>query len=253
MSDDSKKEQQMKNKNGRSTLVLSTQNLQDISDKSADSSKYIGYLATGTKIFEKNNFSWGIFHSKTTPPLSLERLKKIKDIKVYSYNHNTNRVFNGNQHTSVTNIGKVADKFDNVSGKLGNVGDIAEVAVAIREKDKTKLATKTSTMILSKASEHATLALAGKCTQTIAKRTVDPRKIAIAGATCLLATEWLKDHAIDAAGDKIGSTSTAQKAAQGVFDAIDIIDKQDQKAAERQKQEDLKKDPMSMWNVISSD
>ncbi|MEQ1324184.1 hypothetical protein [Acinetobacter soli] len=90
---------------------------------------------------------------------------------MYSHNPETNRVFQGNQHTGVTNIGKVADKVDKVGGMLGNVvGDAAEIVVAIKQKDEKALASKFSTMILSKGGETAGLAIAGKCTKFAVKK-----------------------------------------------------------------------------------
>ncbi|WP_288390002.1 hypothetical protein [uncultured Acinetobacter sp.] len=249
MADESKKDQQMKNQNGRSVLVISAEDIKEAASASQNASDWLGYLTTGTKVVEKNNFSWGILHSKNTPGFNIENLKKIK---MYSHNPETNRVFQGNQHTSVTNIGKVADKVDKVGGMLGNVGDAAEIVVAIKQKDEKALASKSSTMILSKGGETAGLAIAGKCTKFAVKK-LDPKRVAIAGTACYIAFNYGGKYAGAALGTTVGETSSVVEVAKSVIKAIDIMDAQDKAAEEKRKAIETKKDPMLEWHVISAD
>lgn len=76
MADESKKDQQMKNQNGRSVLVISAEDIKEAASASQATSDWLGYLTTATKVVEKNNFSWGILHSKNTPGFNIENLKK---------------------------------------------------------------------------------------------------------------------------------------------------------------------------------
>ena len=170
---------------------------------------------------------------------------------MYSHNPETNRVFQGNQHTSVTNIGKVGDKVDKVGGMLGNVGDAAEIVVAIKQKDEKALASKFSTMILSKGGETAGLAIAGKCTKFAVKKW-DPKRVAIAGTACYIAFNYGGKYAGAALGTTIGETSPVVEVAKSVIKAIDIMDAQDKAAEEKRKAIETKKDPMLEWHVIST-
>ncbi|EPF70577.1 hypothetical protein GCM10025882_23840 [Acinetobacter gyllenbergii] len=249
MVDESKKDQQMKNQNGRSVLVISAEDVKDAASASQTASDWLGYLTTGTKVVEKNNFAWGVLHSKNSPGFSLENLKKIK---MYSHNPETNRVFQGNKHTKVTNIGKVAGKVDKVGGILGNVGDAAEIVVAIKQKDAKALASKSSTMILSKSGETAGLAAAGKCTKFAVKK-LDPKRVAIAGTACYIAFNYGGKYVGDKVGTAVGETGPAVEVAKGIIKAIDIMDEQDKAAEEKRKAIETKKDPMLEWHVIGAD
>lgn len=51
---------------------------------------------------------------------------------------------------------------------------------------------------------------------------------------------WLKDKG-DELGNTVGKTKTAIEAAQGVLDAVDILDQVETKAAERERQEAIKR------------
>ena len=87
----------------------------------------------------------------------------------YKPENKGNKVFRGNGSTSVSNIGKVAGKFDNLGGKLGKAGDIVEIGILTRERDSKGLVVKAATMTGSTYGEGGGLALAGKICPKLAK------------------------------------------------------------------------------------
>lgn len=113
--------------------------------------------------------------------------------------------------------------------------------------------------MLSKAGEKtgevAGLAAVGKCTKVAIKR-LDPRKATVVGLTCAGAAigvkYWLKGKG-EELGNTVGKTNTAIQTAQGVLDAIDMVDELETKAAEKEKQEAIKRDPMLEWHIVGAD
>lgn len=141
----------------------------------------------------------------------------------------------------------------------GIAPDGVELTLAIVDRNPEALATKSSTLVLSKAGEKtgeiAGLAAAGKCAKVAIKR-LDPRKATVVGLTCAGAAislkYWLKDKG-DELGNTVGKTKTAIETAQGVLDAVDILDQVETKAAEKAKQEAIKREPMLEWHIIGAD
>lgn len=64
------------NQNGRPVYLFSPSQ-KEAASTAQDTSTYIGVLTNSTKLIEKNNFAWGLLHSKNTPPFSLERIKNL--------------------------------------------------------------------------------------------------------------------------------------------------------------------------------
>jgi len=252
MADDKKTQTQKINQNGRPVLVVSNEDIKSAASAAENTADWLGYLTTGAKVVDKNNFFWGLFHSTSTPPFSMERLKEIAKFKMYRYNYETNHVFQGNQHRQVSSVKKVIEKVDNAGGLLSIGSDLGELAIAAREKDAEAFAKKTSSMVISKGVDTAGVAIAGKCTRFATSR-VDPKRMAIAGAACYAAWYYGTSNVGDWAGDQVGETDTARKTAAAVIDAIDVVDQQEQAAEEKRKQQEAKKEPMSIWHLKSSD
>lgn len=252
MANETEQKKQMKNQNGRSVLVISNQNIDDAAKIGQTTSDILGYLTTGVKVIDKNNFYWEVLHSTNPPTWGVERLKTAKNIKMYPYNPETKGVFQGNKYVSVTNVGTVAKEVDKVASKLSLASDAAEIVLAIRTKDEKALAEKASTMAISKGTETAGLAVAGKCTNFSMKR-LDPKRIAIAGAACYAASYYGGQYVGEKVGEKVGETSTAVNAARAVIEAIDIIDEKERKAEEKRRAEEIKKDPMLEWHILGAD
>ena len=185
-------EQQKTNTNGRPILVLKKEYLESVANNSSTASDLLGYVKDAGDVVkaEDFNFRWGLVHHKGAPIFSKERWGKVTNFKMYTRNSETGRIFTGNQHTKVVNTKKVLNNIDKVGSTLGNLGDGGEILLAVTERDSKALATKTSTLVLSKvgeaSGERAAVHIAGKCTKIAAKR-LDPRKIAIAGVACSIA------------------------------------------------------------------
>ncbi|TCM69246.1 hypothetical protein EC844_103193 [Acinetobacter calcoaceticus] len=249
---DKKDQIQKINQNGRPTLVISKEEIEKAANAGGLTSDWLGYLTTGTMIINKNTFSWGLLHSNTAPAFSAARFKEIFKFKMYAYNPSTASVFQGNRHTRVTKVSKVTGQIDKVAGKIGVLSDGAELVLAVKNKDAPALANKSSTMVLSRAGETAGVAIAGVCTKFAAKQ-LAPKRMAIAGAACFAAFNYGGSEAGEWAGGKVGETKGAINAANSFLVAIDNMDKLDQAAEEKRKQAEIKKDPMSQWQISSSD
>ena len=252
MADEKKQSEQKRNQNGKSVLVISDKSLEDAAKVSDSTATTLGYLTAGTKVIDKNNFSWDLFHSKNPPSWGIERLKTAKNIKMYVHNSETNRVFQGNQHRGITNVGSVTKRVDKVAGILGNSSNFIEVGLAVNRGDEKALATKSSTMVISTGTERASLAKAGKCAKFAGKK-VDPKKVAIAGAACYVASHYAADEMSEKAGNRIGETEKVQEVASGVLKGIDIMEEQDRKAEGKRIAEAEKKDPMLRWHIVGAD
>ncbi|GLG85339.1 hypothetical protein [Acinetobacter calcoaceticus] len=259
MANEQKDLQQKVNQNGRPVSVFTREHLETAANVASESSDILGYLKDGTSVVDNYNFRWGLIHSKNTPLFSKERLEKAREFRFYKENPQTGRIFKGNQHTKVFDTKKFGTKIDKLGSKAGNFGDGVELALAIVDRNPEALATKSSTLVLSKAGEKtgevAGLAAAGKCAKVAIKR-LDPRKATVVGLTCAGAAigvkYWLKDKG-DELGNTVGKTKTAIEAAQGVLDAVDILDQVETKAAEGERQEAIKKDPMVEWHIVGAD
>ncbi|MDC4635232.1 hypothetical protein OHV71_18840 [Acinetobacter baumannii] len=253
MANEQKDLQQKVNQNGRPVSVFTREHLETASNVAAKTSDVLGYLKDGTSVVDNYNFRWGLIHSKNTPLFSKERLEKAKDFRFYKEN------FKGNQYTKVFDTKKFGTKIDKLGSKAGNFADGVELTLAIVDRNPEALATKSSTLVLSKAGEKtgevAGLAAAGKCAKVTIKR-LDPRKATVVGLTCAGAAIGLKyglKESGDYLGGKVGKTNTAIQTAQGVLDAIDMVDELETKAAEREKQEAIKRDPMLEWHIVGAD
>ncbi|RSP92901.1 hypothetical protein EA716_14030 [Acinetobacter baumannii] len=253
MANEQKDLQQKVNQNGRPVSVFTREHLETASNVAAKTSDVLGYLKDGTSVVDNYNFRWGLIHSKNTPLFSKERLEKAKDFRFYKEN------FKGNQYTKVFDTKKFGTKIDKLGSKAGNFADGVELTLAIVDRNPEALATKSSTLVLSKAGEKtgevAGLAAAGKCAKVAIKR-LDPRKATVVGLTCAGAAIGLKyglKESGDYLGGKVGKTNTAIQTAQGVLDAIDMVDELETKAAEREKQEAIKRDPMLEWHIVGAD
>ncbi len=252
MAEDKKQQTQKTNQNGRPVLVLSHETLKTAASAGQTTTEWMGRLTIGTKIIEQNNFHWGLLHSTTTPAISKERLKEILKFKMYEYNPETGKVFQGNQHTQVSNVKKAIRKVDKTVGNVGTISNAAEVLVAISTKDAEALAKKTTAMIVSTSSDTASIAVAGKCSKFAAKR-LDPKRIVIAGAACYMALHYVKEKGSGWVGDKVGGTDPAINMAAALIEAIDIEDKREQAAEEKRKQKEAITDPMSIWHITGAD
>lgn len=252
MAEDKKQQTQKTNQNGRPVLVLSHETLKTAASAGQTTADWIGELTTGTKIIEKNNFHWGLLHSTTTPAISKERLKEILKFKMYEYNPETGKVFQGNQQIQVSNIKKVTEKIDKVIGPLELGNDLGELAISAQEKDAKAVAQKASTMVISKAEETLGVAIAGKCSKFAATR-VDPKRMVIAGATCYMAWHYSTGDVSSLAGDKVGATDPAINTAAAMINAMEVVDKQEQAAEKKRKEKEAIKDPMSIWHITGSD
>jgi len=250
MANEQKDLQQKVNQNGRPVSVFTREHLETAANVASESSDILGY---GTSIVDNYNFRWGLIHSKNTPLFSKERLEKAKEFRFYKEN------FKGNQYTKVFDTKKFGTKIDKLGSKAGNFADGVELTLAIVDRNPEALATKSSTLVLSKAGEKtgeiAGLAAAGKCARVAIKR-LDPRKATVVGLTCAGAAislkYWLKDKG-DELGNTVGKTKTAIETAQGVLDAVDILDQVETKAAEKAKQEAIKREPMLEWHIVGAD
>lgn len=171
---------------------------------------------------------------------------------MYVRDSRTNRVFQGNQHKGVTNVGTVTKRINKVASILGNSSDFIEVGIALNRGDEKALATKSSTVVISMGTEGAGLAIARKCAK-IAGKKVDPKKVAIAGAACYVASHYASNEISEKVGNKIGETKKAQEVASGVLKGIDIMEDQDRKAEGKRIAEEIKKDPMRQWHIIGAD
>lgn len=259
MANEQKDLQQKVNQNGRPVSVFTKEHLETAGNVAAKTSDVLGYLKDGTSVIDNYNFRWGLVHSKNTPLFSKERLEKAKEFRFYKENPQTGRIFKGNQHTKVFDTKKFGSKVDKLGSKAGNFGDGVELALAIVDRNPEALATKSSTLVLSKAGEKtgevAGLAAVGKCTKVAIKR-LDPRKATVVGLTCAGAAigvkYWLKGKG-EELGNTVGKTNTAIQTAQGVLDAIDMVDELETKAAEKEKQEAIKRDPMLEWHIVGAD
>lgn len=253
MANEQKDLQQKVNQNGRPVSVFTREHLETAGNVAAKTSDVLGYLKDGTSVVDNYNFRWGLIHSKNTPLFSKERLEKAKEFRFYKEN------FRGNQYTKVFNTKKFGTKIDKLGSKAGNFGDGVELTLAIVDRNPEALATKSSTLVLSKAGEKtgevAGLAAAGKCAKVAIKR-LDPRKATVVGLTCAGAAigvkYWLKGKG-EELGNTVGKTNTAIQTAQGVLDAIDMVDELETKAAEKEKQEAIKRDPMLEWHIVGAD
>lgn len=253
MANEQKDLQQKVNQNGRPVSVFTREHLETAANVASESSDILGYLKDGTSIVDNYNFRWGLIHSKNTPLFSKERLEKAKEFRFYKEN------FKGNQYTKVFDTKKFGTKIDKLGSKAGNFADGVELTLAIVDRNPEALATKSSTLVLSKAGEKtgeiAGLAAAGKCAKVAIKR-LDPRKATVVGLTCAGAAislkYWLKDKG-DELGNTVGKTKTAIETAQGVLDAVDILDQVETKAAEKARQEAIKREPMLEWHIIGAD
>jgi hypothetical protein len=259
MANEQKNLQQKVNQNGKPVLVFTREHLETAGNVAAKTSDVLGYLKDGTSVVDNYNFRWGLIHSKNTPLFSKKRLEKAKEFRFYKENPQTGQIFKGNQHTKVFNTKKFGTKIDKLGSKTGNFADGVELTLAIVDKNPEALATKSSTLILSKAGEKtgevAGLAAAGKCAKVAIKR-LDPRKATVVGLTCAGAAIGLKyglKESGDYLGETVGKTNTAIETAQGVLNAVDILDQVETKAAEREKQEAIKRDPMLEWHIVGAD
>ena len=259
MANEQKDLHQKVNQNGRPVSFFTKEHLEAAGNVAAKTSDVLGYLKDGTSVVNNYNFRWGLIHSKNTPMFSKERLDKAKEFRFYKENPQTKRIFKGNQHTKVFDTKSFGSKVDKLGSKAGNIADGVELTLAIVERNPEALATKSSTLMLSKAGEKtceiAGLAAAGKCTKVAIKR-LDPRKATVVGLTCAGAAISLK-YALKEKGDelgkKVGKTNTAIQTAQSVLDAIDILDELETKAAEKERREAIEKDPMLEWHIIGAD
>ena len=254
--------EQKTNKNGRPVLVFRKEHLEQASQYGQTASDWVGYVKDTGDVFkaENFNFKWGIIHSKNAPMLSRERFKKVTEIKMYSRNSETGRIFTGNPHTKVFNTKKVLNNVDKVGSTLGNLGDGGEILLAVTERDSKALATKTSTLVLSKvgeaSGERAAVHVAGKCTKIAAKR-LDPRKIAIAGVACSIAAGTVLKYGNkelgNKLGEKVGDSNVAIQVSQGLLNGLDAVNKMEDQAEERRKQKAINNDPMLEWQIEASD
>ncbi|ENU09867.1 hypothetical protein [Acinetobacter calcoaceticus] len=249
------------NQNGR-PIYLFSPSQKEAASTAQDTSTYIGVLTNSTKLIEKNNFSWGLLHSKNTPPFSLERIKKATSASMYYHKpENTgNQVFRGNRYRGVSNVGEVANKFDKMGGRLGKAGDIAEIGILTRERDSKGLVVKAATMAGSTYGENRGLALAGRICPKLAKGS--PQKAVLVGGSCFGTLFFLGNKAGDAAGKVIGGSKVGQKLGEsqaavtivnGLADAADLMEAQEKATAEAERQRQLEKDPMLEWHIMGAD
>ena len=249
------------NQNGRPVYLFSPSQ-KEAASTAQDTSTYIGVLTNSTKLIEKNNFSWGLLHSKNTPSFSLERIKKATSASMYYHKpENTgNQVFRGNRYRGVSNVGEVANKFDKMGGRLGKGGDIAEIGILTRERDSKGLVVKAATMAGSTYGENRGLALAGRICPKLAKGS--PQKAVLVGGSCFGTLFFLGNKAGDAAGKVIGGSKVGQKLGEsqaavtivnGLADAADLMEAQEKATAEAERQRQLEKDPMLEWHIMGAD
>lgn len=243
---------QKTNRNGRGVLVIDHEKGKKAAALGSNVGDQIGYLVTGVKVFEKNNFHWGLLDSKTVPTFSKKTLENILKFKMYEYDYDTKRVFQGNQHVNVSRVSDVVTKLDHLASTASLVSDGIEIAIAIEEKDASALAKSSSKIALSRVGERAGIAAAGVCTKAVLK-TLKPHKIALAGAACYGALTILGSEAGEKVGEKVGATSTAKKAAELLINVLENTNKQDEIMEEKRKQKEIEKDPMSEWHIINSD
>lgn len=261
MANEKPQDKQKVNQNGRSVYVISP-TIKAASSEAQTASTYIGVLTNSTKLIEKNNFSWGLLHSKNTPPISFERLKKITNggMHYYKPENKGNKVFRGNGSTTVSNVGKVASKIDKVGAMLGNAGDASEIAILVAEKDTKGLVVKASSMAGYKSGQKGGLALAGKVCPKLAKGS--PQSAALIGATCIGAMFYAGNKVGDYAGKAVGNSKAGVMLAEsdaaigvvyGLVEAAEIIDAREKAADEKRRQEEIKKDPMLEWHILGAD
>ena len=253
-------ESQKVNKNGRPTLVLKREHLDNVVSGVSTASDWAGYVKDTADVMkaENNNIRWGALHSKNVPLFSKERLKKAKEFKVYSRKP-SGRIFNGNQHTTVLNTKKAVEKIDKIGSKGGNAADGAEIILAIQDKDAKKLAEKTSQVVLSKvgekAGEHLAAKVVGRCTESAVK-SLDPRKIGVGVTLCGIAGLSIKyglESAGEKAGEKIGKRGEIIKTAEMYIEVDDKMRKNAAEAEQRRRAREIQEDPMSEYNLKYSD
>ncbi|AOA58026.1 hypothetical protein [Acinetobacter larvae] len=245
-------EEQQKNQNGRSVLVISEDNFNKVIDLSGNIQDAITYTTDGAKLVEKHNFSWGLLHSKTTVPFSLDHMAQVKNMKVYFVNPETGRVFYGNQYRGVSNIGTTADKVGKLGDRLGKITNGAEIFVAIKNDDPKALSQKTSEIVLEKGGETIGLALAGKCTNLAIKR-VQPKRVAVAGLACYAAAVYSLKGGGKALGTVVGKTETGEELASVVIKTLQDLDKKEAEAERKRREREYKKNPMLEWHTLGAD
>lgn len=253
-------ESQKVNKNGRPTLVLKREHLDNVVSGVSTASDWAGYVKDTADVMKAQNYNirWGALHSKNVPLLSKERLKKATEFKVYS-RKSSGHIFNGNQHTSVLNTKKAVEKIDKIGTKGGMVSDGAEIILAIHDEDAEKLAEQTSKLVLSKAGEKAgeTLALGvvGRCSQN-AVRSLDPRQVGVGLALCGIAGLSVKygmESAGENAGEEIGKRGEVIKAAEIYINAQKKLNENAGEAEKKRRDREIEKDPMLEWQIKYSD
>lgn len=252
MADDKSKQVQKTNQNGRPTLVLKREHLEKTAELAETTSDWLGHLTSGAQVWRADTFSWGILNSPSAPMFSRAWLNQVKRFRLYNYNPETGRVFQGNRYTQVTNIGKALEETDKKLGVAGNAIAITEIALASHKKDAKTVAEKSTTLILTTAAETADAKVVGKCID-IAARRLDPKRMAVAGAACLAAWKYGASKASEWTGKQVSETDEGVKVATAFMKAIDNMDEQDKAAEEKRKQREIKKEPMREWQIQSSD
>lgn len=244
MKDETKLPEQKQNRNGNPILVLhdKTKDYQNVVSTTAEA---VGVLTNGVKVYDKNNFSWGIYHSKTSPTLSLERLKQVSQFKIYKNNPNTGRTFRGNQYTAVSSIKSATEKVSKVAGVTGDVVDGMQIYDLLKRQDAENLALKSGEFIGGKTGDVVGVKLLGKClTSSLGK---SPTGVVLKGLSCAgagYATTKLGKHI----GKNGGKTNLGLEIAIGIIKADQIITEQE----EKERDEYYKKNPRERhWNAGS--
>ena len=252
MADDKSKQVQKTNQNGRPTLVLKREHLEKTAELAETTSDWLGHLTSGAQVWRADTFSWGILNSPSAPMFSRAWLNQVKRFRLYNYNPETGRVFQGNRYTQVTNVGKALGQVDKLGGAFSNFNSATEIALAYKDKDSKVFAEKSTTLILSTAAETADAKVVGKCIDVAARR-LDPKRMAVAGAACLAAWKYGASKASEWTGKQVSETDEGVKVATAFMKAIDNMDEQDKAAEEKRKQREIKKEPMREWQIQSSD
>lgn len=253
-------ESQKINKNGRPTLVLKREYLDNTVSGISTASDWAGYVKDAADVIKAENYNirWGVLHSKNIPLFSKERLKKAKEFRMYSRKP-SGQIFNGNQYTNVLNTKKAVDKIDKIGTRGGMVADGAEIILAIEDKDAKKLAEKSSQIVLSKVGEKSGEALAarvvGRCTQSAIK-SLDPKKIGVGVTICGIAGLSIKyglESAGEKAGEEIGKRGEIIKAAEMYIEVDNRMKENAAKAEQRRRAREIKEDPMLEFHLIYAD
>lgn len=252
MADDKSKQVQKTNQNGRPTLVLKTEHLEKTAELAETTSDLLGHTTAGTNVFNDHNINWGIFHSNTTPLISLERLKQIKNIRISRSNPETTHVSNSNSHSRGTSIRSINNAADDVASKLSKVNTAIEGLVAVKEKDAKALAKTSSVVMVSTAGDMVGAKVVGKCIE-LAARKIEPKRMAIAGAACIAAWQYGISDSIEQMGEKLGEKKQSVNTAAAIINAIDKLDQQEKVAEEKRRQREIEKEPMREWQIQSSD